>query len=257
MTIIMSIVCYRHALGIDMGKGEVAVIKKNNVLMQANALTQAKYDLSRDQQRILVMCLDSIAKNNWPKDGIFRINHEEYMKVFGISEKEAREDIIRALKGFKGKELTIHETWDNVDELIIRDMVWVTSRWVGEKRGIYQIKLNSDLREFMVPLAYDHSFTVYRLGHIAKTSSKYSMRLLQSLSQFRDTGIFSIKLDVLRKRWTLPDSYQGFGLLRTRVLEPAIKDLRKLPEFSTLTMETRKESTGKVTSVIFQFTPFP
>ncbi|EIZ1322456.1 RepB family plasmid replication initiator protein, partial [Salmonella enterica] len=98
----MSIVCYRHALGIDMGKGEVAVIKKNNVLMQANALTQAKYDLSRDQQRILVMCLDSIAKNNWPKDGIFRINHEEYMKVFGISEKEAREDIIRALKGFKG-----------------------------------------------------------------------------------------------------------------------------------------------------------
>ena len=50
-----------------MGKGEVAVIKKNNVLMQANALTQAKYDLSRDQQRILVMCLDSIAKNNWPK----------------------------------------------------------------------------------------------------------------------------------------------------------------------------------------------
>ncbi|EIZ1322461.1 replication initiation protein, partial [Salmonella enterica] len=90
-----------------------------------------------------------------------------------------------------------------------------------------------------------------------KTSSKYSMRLLQSLSQFRDTGIFSIKLDALRKRWTLPDSYQGFGLLRTRVLEPAIKDLRKLPEFSTLTMETRKESTGKVTSVIFQFTPFP
>ncbi|SQA60501.1 replication protein [Raoultella planticola] len=239
-----------------MDKGALTISKKNHVLMQANALTQAKYDLSRDQQRILVMCLDSIAKSNWPEDGVFKIDHNEYRQVFSVSEKEAREDIIRALRGFKGKELTIHETWDNVDEVIVRDMVWITSRWVGEKRGIYQIKLNSDLREFMVPLAYDHSFTVYRLGHIAKTSSKYSMRLLQSLSQFRDKGIFSIKLDILRKRWSLPDSYQSFGLLRTRVLEPAIKDLRKLSEFSTLTMETRKESSGKVTSVMFQFTPF-
>lgn len=240
------------------GKSDVVVWSTDNrVLMQANALTQAKNDLSRDQQRVLVMCLDNIARGGWPKDGVFRIDHEEYMKVFDIGEQESREDILRALKGFRGKELTLYETWDDIEEPVARDMVWVTSRWTSEKRGIYQIKLNSDLREFMEPLAHDHQFTVYRLGQISKTPSKYSMRLLQALSQFRDTGIFAIRLDTLRNRWTLPDSYEKFSLLKSRVLEPAMRDVRKIPEFSNLTMETRTEkTTGKITSVLFQFNPF-
>lgn len=239
------------------GSGSVVVKTDNRVLMQANALTQAKNDLSRDQQRVLVMCLDNIARSGWPKDGVFRIDHEEYMHVFNIGEQEAREDILRAMKNFRGKELTLYETWDQVDEPVVRDMVWVTSRWTSEKRGIYQIKLNSDLREFMEPLAHDHQFTAYRLGQISKTPSKYSMRLLQALSQFRDTGMFAIRIDVLKERWSLPDSYEKFSLLKSRVLEPSMRDVRKIPEFSTLTMETRKEkTTGKITSVLFQFTPF-
>lgn len=64
---------------------------------------------------------------------MFRIDHEEYMHVFNIGEQEAREDILRAMKNFRGKELTLYETWDQVDEPVVRDMVWVTSRWTSEK----------------------------------------------------------------------------------------------------------------------------
>lgn len=49
------------------GSGSVVVKTDNRVLMQANALTQAKNDLSRDQQRVLVMCLDNIARSGSPE----------------------------------------------------------------------------------------------------------------------------------------------------------------------------------------------
>lgn len=227
----------------------------DRVLMQANALTQARNDLTRDQLRIFIMCLDTVAASGWPEDGRFRIDHEEYMALYGVSEQEAREDIRRALTNFRGKELSIYESWDGVDEPVIQDISWITSRWRCEKRGIYQIKFNPDLRCYMEPLAYDIPFTAFKKEHAKKASvSRYSTMLLVSLSQFRDTGIFAVKIDTLHTRWNLPPSYKKYSLLYARVLAPAIAELKRIPEFADLSMEKRVDKQSKVTSVYFTFT---
>lgn len=231
--------------------------EKKRPLFQANVLTQAKDGLSRDQRRMFYLMLDSISATGWPQDGIFRIDHAFYAHTYSLSDKEAREDIRKAMADFRGKELTLYEKWDSGSP-VVRDMVWTTSRWTSEERGLYQIKINSDLREFMEPIANDLPFTSYRLEQVSRVPSKYSMKLLEALSQFKSTGFFAISLHNLRERWELPNSYEKWSLLKARVLDPALHDIRKLEEFKTVTMMMKREGEGKnskVTGVSFTFTP--
>lgn len=231
---------------------------KQRPLFQANVLTQARDGLTRDQRRIFYLCLDSIATAGWPEDGRFNIDHELYSHIYSLSDKEAREDIRRAMAEFRGREITLYEDWGHGDP-IIRDMAWTTSRWRSEKRGIYQIKINPDLREYMEPIANELPFTTFRLEQVSKVPSKYSMKLLEALSQFKSTGFFAISLEQLRERWELPASYEKWSLLKARVLDPAIHDVKRLDEFKTITMTVRKDGEGRgsrITGVAFSFTPY-
>ncbi|KAB1469243.1 RepB family plasmid replication initiator protein [Cronobacter sakazakii] len=235
---------------------ELKRLNKKRSLYQANVLTQAKDGLSRDQRRIFYLMLDSIAGHGWPEGGVFRIDHNFYSQVYKLSEKEAREDIRRAMADFRGKEITLYETWEG-GGTVKREMAWTTSRWTSEERGIYQIKVNADLREFMEPFANELPFTTYRLEQVARVPSKYSMKLLEALSQFKSTGFWAIKLDDLRERWELPGSYEKWSLLKARVLDPALADIKKLDEFKSVTMLEKREGEGrnsKVTAVSFSFT---
>ncbi|MBN6402110.1 RepB family plasmid replication initiator protein [Enterobacter hormaechei] len=232
------------------------LVLKKRPLYQANVLTQARDGLSRDQRRLFYLMLDSISTQGWPENGVFKIDHLFYSQVFKLSEKEAREDIRRAMADFKGKEVTLYESWEG-GVSVMREMSWTTSRWTSEERGIYQIKINPDLREFMEPFAHDLPFTMYRLEQVSRVPSKYSMKLLEALSQFKTTGFFAIRLEDLRVRWELPASYEKWSLLKARVLDPALADVRKIEEFRSVTMMEKREGTGKngkVTGVSFAFT---
>ncbi|NPE57400.1 RepB family plasmid replication initiator protein [Dickeya dadantii] len=241
-------------------KSQVSISSlRKKPLMQANVLTQARDGLTRDQRRIFYLCLDHIAVTGWPSDGVFTIDHSLYSTVYKLSEKEAREDIRRAMAEFRGRELTLYESWDDGEsEPVIRDIAWTTSRWRSEKRGLYRLKINSDLREFMEPLANELPFTAWQLEQVAAMPSRYSQKLFEALSQFRSTGFWAVNLSVLKQRWDLPDSYEKFSLLKARVIDPAMSDVKKMNGFETLTLTLRREGnakTGKVTSIAFSFTP--
>lgn len=233
----------------------IKAVDKKRSLFQANVLTQARDSLSRDQRRIFYLMLDTISVKGWPEGGVFRIDHSFYAHTYQLSEKEAREDIRRAMADFRGKEITLYEKWEG-QGTVVRDMSWTTSRWTSEERGIYQIKINSDLREYMEPFAHELPFTTYKLEQVSRIPSKYSMKLLEALSQFKSTGFFAIRLDDLRERWELPASYEKWSLLKARVLDPALADLKKLDEFKSVTMVEKREGegkNGKVLSVAFTF----
>jgi plasmid replication initiation protein len=223
-------------------------------LFQSNVVTSARTDLTRDQRRILYLFLRKTYQSGFPENGYFEFNHKIYSAVFRVGEQEARDDLRKAIKGFRGKVVSFYEAWEGESAELEYD--WTTVRRLAPRRGIYSININPELRQHLEPLAYDLNFTGMDLEDLSKLRSKWSLRLYEALCQFRSTGQWSVTLENLRERWELPTSYNKFALLRTRVLDPAIEELRQVASFRTLTMTVRENDRKIKQSLLFHFQPF-
>ncbi|NRA71979.1 MAG: RepB family plasmid replication initiator protein [Gammaproteobacteria bacterium] len=223
-------------------------------VMESHSLTSARSDLSRDQERVIFLCMRDIYLKGFPSECEFTINHKDYAAIYGLSEQEARDDLRTAIKNMKGKTIRYYENWDN--ELAITEVDWSVKRVMAIKRGQYKLFLNPMLREILEPMAYDLHFTLMDIEQVGKIESKWSIKLYRALSQFRSTGKWYIAVDTLHERWSVPSSYRkNFNLFRTRVLNPAIKELRRHHIFKDVTLVETPNDGNKVTHLLFLFSP--
>jgi len=225
---------------------------KKVTLRHANILNRAREDLTRDQRRILYLVLRTIQLDGWPENDLFRFNRKDWANWFGVSESEAGRDMKNAINGYRGKYIVIYDELDGTQYKI--EMDWVSSRWSNDERGMYAIRYNPDLKKYLTPVASELTFTVTEFEQVCNITAKWAQRLYNELSQFRETGKVYINLDQLRERWCLPASYEKWGLLRTRVLEPAMEEVKRFREFADLEMVTKTEG-NKVTHIMFLFSP--
>lgn len=224
-------------------------------VIQANVVTSARENLTRDQRRLLYLFMRETHLHGWPQGGEYVVSHRLYATVFRVSEQEARDDLRRAITALKGKVVRFYEDWDGESADVEID--WTTKRKVAIKRGLYSFVINNELREYLQPLAYNLPFTVMDLGDLSGLRSKWSQKLYEALCQFRVTGIWHVSLESLRERWVLPQSYNKINLLFQRVIEPSMKEVKKIFVFKELTcIRVRRRGSRKVTSLAFHFTPF-
>ena len=95
------------------------------------------------------------------------------------------------------------------------------------------------------------------LSDLSHLKSKWSQKLYEALCQFRSTGLWHIPLETLRERWALPQSYTKINLLMLRVINPAMDEVKKIPQFKHLTcIRVRKKGERRVTRLVFHFTSF-
>lgn len=230
-------------------------ITNRTMLRHANVLNAAKEDLSRDQKRVLYICLKEIQSNGWPSDGLFRIKTTDYSGLYGVVVSEASRDLNKALKAFKGQSITLFDTIDGVD--MIGEVDWTTSRWesVKKERGFYCLKLNDELQKYLMPVVHDLPFTISFLEEVCRLRYKYSQRLYGMLNQFRTTGVVYTSSQILIDRWNLPDSYKKISLMKMRVIDPAVEELRRFDLFKTLTYSIKNSE--NTISIMFNFDPLP
>lgn len=225
-------------------------------LLQANVITSAKSDLTRDQRRVLYLFLRQIhISNQWPENGYMRFNHRDYAAAYGVGEQEARDDLRRALSSFRGRAVRISEDWEG--ELSELEIDWTTTRRVAHKRGDYSVTFNAELKSYLMPLAYELPFTVLDLNHLSMLQSKWALKLYEALCQFKSTGKWIVhSMDNLRERWDIPDSYKKPALLRNRVLTPAVMEVKRLEVFKDLHLTEKTDDRGTIEGLLFQFTPW-
>ena len=175
-------------------------------IIQANVITSARENLTRDQRRLLYLFMRETNLHGWPCGGEYVVSHKLYAHVFRVCEQEARDDLRRAITTLKGKVVRFYEDWGGESADVEID--WTTRRKVALKRGLYSFVMNNELREYLQPLAYNLPFTVMDLDDLSNLKSKWSQKLYEALCQFRMTGIWHVSLDSLNERWALPASYQ-------------------------------------------------
>ncbi|CDG88763.1 replication initiation protein [Xenorhabdus bovienii] len=191
------------------------------VAYKSNALIEASYKLTLQEQRVLLMCIGKLNPQDEVPEKTFKLTANEFYLAFPDM---GRENAERRLQE------AIDRLWDRTI-LITRKDEKREIRWVQEKakyfsgEGTSEIVFADSIMPYLTQLK--GQFTKIAIKNVAALKRTYSIRIYELLQQFKQTGDRVIFLEDFRSMLGLEDKYKTFKSLNQLVLIPAIKELNE------------------------------
>ncbi len=193
---------------------------KNFVVTKANALIQASYRLSLNEQRLVLCCVAQLdGRKPLPKDNLFTVNVADFAEMFSLDPKNAYRDLE-----------------DAANSLYLRDIRTYDGKNRERFRWVYNVKyINSEGRVILgfspsiapyLSLLHER-FTSYQLEQITSLRSVYAIRLFEFLMQYKKTGRLVVLVKDFKAWLELESQYPRFFDLQRRVIDPAAQELRE------------------------------
>lgn len=199
----------------------------------SNALTRAGHGLTLAEKRIVAMAVSKLDSRRTLGPGeapSTRITAAEYAELFEVDTTTAYEQLAAAAKALYGRSITFYEP-AHVRKGKPLAPTKVQMRWVGEARyqvgeGWIEIYWWHRLLPHLVGLR--KQFTSYQLKQASALRSSYSWKLLELLMRFESTGSAEYSIEDFATAMDATDKQRAdFGKLRTKIIEPAVKELRE------------------------------
>ncbi|MFT6905747.1 MAG: plasmid replication initiation protein [Oleiphilaceae bacterium] len=233
-----------------------AVALKTGVVRQSVALTEATYDLSRDERRVVYLAAIQCAQSDSGDQQIFPITDYEikcadYAAMFEVDAHESSRDVRLAIKSIYEKSVIIPDPDASSDtEASIEEIRWIIGKKNLPRRGSWQITLNPLIVPHLTDLA---NRIKYPIGQIIYLQNTYQYRLYE-LFIAEPNGVREIEVDWLREKFCLNDkkSYQVYANLRQRIIDPAIKQINETTPMKISYIEN-KVNNKKVVSWTFTY----
>lgn len=224
---------------------------KTPVAWQSNALLNSAYTFSRDEKRLLWLCLSQLRGDEDSLPDEFTVALSDYVRIFGLDSSNASSDVRSALERLRGREIIFYlpdEDGPNGERAYNAKSV-VIGRGERPQRGIYTLELNPRLSEHLLGLRRE--FTKLQLLDVAELRNPHAMRLYENLIQFESTNTFCQRVEWFIDRYQLPASYSRYANFKQKFLDVAVAEINaKTP----LTVSYVENKTGrKVTSILFSF----
>ena len=204
-----------------MAAANVIEAKKPNVLVtKANALIEASYALSLNEQRIILACAAQLdGRKPLPKDNIFELTVDAFQALFNTDARNAYREMEDAANRLYDRDIR------KIDKQVRKRMRWVYMAEYRKGEGRVKLGFSPEIAPYLTML--HRRFTSYRLAEVAELASVYSIRLYEMLAQFQNTGFLSISVADFKERLQLEGKYDRFANLKARVIEPAVKELTR------------------------------
>jgi len=218
---------------------------KNIIAYKSNALIEASYKLTLQEQRLLLVCIGKLNPLEISPDKTFQITSQEFFNAFpDMGRENAERDLISA----------IEKLWDR--SIIIKHAnIKEEFRWIQYKAqyltgtGKAQITFSDAIIPYLSQLS--GQFTKIIVKNVSRLSSSYSIRIYELLQQFKTTGNRKIQLDHFRSILDIQDKYRTFKSLNQLLLKPSIQELN---EKSDLTVKVMPIKNGrKIIALDFSF----
>lgn len=219
------------------------------IACKSNALTEASYKLSLQEQRFLLVCVSRIDS----RVGAAPPETQKTMTITAAEFHEAFPDMGRQNAEAKLKE-AIDRLWDR--SIIIKnaekreEFRWVQYRaqyFKGEAK--VEITFSDAIMPYLTQLK--GQFTKVVVKNVSSLSSTYSIRIYELLQQFRSTGDRTIGIEDFRAMLGLDGKYKTFKSLNQLLITPAIAELNEKSDLA-VTVETVKKG-RTVVALRFRF----
>ncbi|HJO92181.1 MAG TPA: replication initiation protein [Victivallales bacterium] len=189
----------------------------SNLIKYHNNFVQAIYSTDLIAKKLLVGISHKI--QNIDKFGVeVEFNLKEIAELTGIK-RGSLGQIEKAVNNLMQTIITAKNPNDNEE--------WIKFQLMGDSKYV-KGKLTTKISPYMQPFLMElkKRFTTYHIENIKPLRSNYSIRIYEMLCQFKNTGIFNIKVSDFRKKLDIEDKYKLFSNFRKKVLEQAKKELK-------------------------------
>jgi len=199
---------------------------KEITLAQANALTQARYNFTVVEKRAIYLIIKEVRSQFIERPDGQRDLFNDLVIRMKTSDLQNSDTVLRdvydALKNLRRKSIWIE------DKERVLEVGYINYFEHRKGKEYLEVQVSHKILPYLVELA--EQFTTYSLTVAISLKTKYSQRFYEYCSQFKNIGYFYVSIDDLRKKMMLGDSYPRYALLKSRIIMPAYKELKKLYE---------------------------
>ena len=197
------------------------------VVTQSNDLARAKYSMSLQEQR-LVLILIAMVRQDHDEFYRYRIPIADLPQIFGVPSNHiygiAKEVCEKLMSRVVRKE--VKGGWDMFQWLFRAKYREHMEEFNGA--GI-ELQIHEDMRPYLLELKKRFaSLPLYHLAHLPSFHDIHLFLILWHESHSLARTKFYIALDDLKTRLDVEDNYYNFNDFKRRILEKAQKDFAKL-----------------------------
>ncbi|PAA00320.1 RepB family plasmid replication initiator protein [Pseudomonas fragi] len=222
------------------------------MVYKSNALVEAAYRLSVQEQRIILACISQARRDEEVTDEVlYSVTAAELAELSGTALEASYSELKAAALRLKRREVRLtQEPNGKGKKPSIMITGWVQTIIYREGEGRVELRFTKDMLPYLTGL--QREFTRYALADVAKMTSAHGIRLYELLAQWPE-GHRVVPLDDLRRWLQLEDRYPSIKDFKRWVLDPAVEQIN---EHSPLSLTWSQRKTGrKITHLVFDYTP--
>ena len=223
---------------------------QNAQIYKANALVEASYRLTLYEQRIILVCISQVRRDEPLTDKkLYKVSAQEIAEFSGTQLGTAYQNMKSASERLFDRRVSLHESPNGKGAARVKLTRWVQTIEYIEDEGVVALRFGTDMIPYLSQLT--EQFTRYSLADIAKMSSTHAIRLYEMLAQWRGKGRREVSLEWFRDALQLDDKYSNIRDLKRWVIEVATHQIN---EHSPLWVSWEQRKTGRrVSHLIFTF----
>lgn len=198
--------------------------KKKLTVYKANKLIEASYSaISLQEQLLLLACIAANDPRKLTADTPVYLTASTFADLADINARGAYDDLQRASMRLFHRYVTINDPDPDDPDLKRTVTRWVSAIDYFPGQGRIRLYFSPRILPYLAQLK--GQFTKYKLQHVSQFRSQYGVRLYELLIQWQSKGEREIPLDYLRELFGLEKKYPRWDNLKSRVIEPAVKDI--------------------------------
>ncbi|NOR80448.1 MAG: RepB family plasmid replication initiator protein [Methyloprofundus sp.] len=220
-------------------------------VVKSNKVVEASYMLSVAEQRVLLACIAQIDST--------AVLTEEYrfeVTASSVADLAGLENLSNAYRDLKKASEKLYERSVIIDDPDPDNPIITQrkTRWIsridyvpGEEKVILSFAFG--IISYLSQLPCE--FTKYKLKHVTRFESVYSIRLYELLVQWNSSGEREIEVEWLKNQFQVGKKYSRLVDLKKRVINPAVEEINK---YSNLWVRYGQRKSGRtITHFTFQF----
>lgn len=196
---------------------------KNEIIAQSNKITEARYEFTKIEKRIIYKIIQEIRKKYVVGDIQSNLFNELVITLTFKDLNEVSENwklVYKSIRSLKNK----YYEFDNDDEWLI---IGIINKAKHHKvKGLWEITVDREIVSQFVELA--QKYTEYSLTVAMSLRSEHSQRLYEYCSQFRSSGGFKMKVQDMKEKMKITEKYSYYSGFKKKVLDVAHKELKEL-----------------------------
>lgn len=225
---------------------------KNDIMVQANALTLSRYNFSKTEKNVLYFLLKKV-RQEYIEGSMERQKWEDYLVKIPVSafakilDENHTADARKALRSLRHKDFEVEDeegNWLNVGLINFAKF--------DSKTKLYNVQVSKELMPYLVELV--RCYTAYDLTVAMALRSKYAQRFYEICCQFKNLGRFYLSQKKIRDMFKLEKKYLQNQDFRRKVLDVAKKELEDFyrEENSDIWFEFNQVGKGEKIQYSFQ-----